>query len=108
VKRALNAVVGTLSIVGPVGVFVVAFGQSFLPEKDLLLSLELFDVLHYLLGGICLALMLGFILSCSTVVPAGKRGLWVVVLLTANIVAVPFFWFWYVRPFLTRDSIASA
>ena len=107
-KRILNAVVGTLSIVGPVGLLLVGLGQSLLPEKDLFLSLDLFDVLHYLLGGICLVLILAFILSCSTVVPAGKRGLWVVVLLAANAFAVPFFWFWYVKPFLTRDSTVSA
>jgi hypothetical protein len=34
----------------------------------------------------------------AAAVPLEKRALWVVVLLLANFLALPFFWFWYVRP----------
>jgi hypothetical protein len=32
----------------------------------------------------------------SPTVPPAKRGLWVAVIVFGNIVALPFFWFWYV------------
>ena len=32
----------------------------------------------------------------SPTVPSGKRGLWVAVIIFGNIVALPFFWFWYI------------
>jgi hypothetical protein len=33
----------------------------------------------------------------SPTVPREKRGLWIAVIVLGNIVALPFFWFWYVR-----------
>ena len=32
----------------------------------------------------------------SPTVPPGKRALWVAVIVFGNLVALPFFWFWYV------------
>ena len=34
---------------------------------------------------------------CSGDVTAEKRGLWTALLVFANVVVLPFFWFWYVR-----------
>jgi hypothetical protein len=40
----------------------------------------------------------------SSAVPKDKRGLWAAVLLFGNMIAVPFFWFWYIW----RASVRSA
>jgi hypothetical protein len=40
----------------------------------------------------------------GSAVPIEKRALWIVVLLLANLLALPFFWFWYVR---SQDSWCS-
>ncbi len=46
--------------------------------------------------------------SCIWLVPRGKRALWAVVLILANFFALPFFWAWYVRPYIlkSRDGLA--
>ena len=43
-------------------------------------------------------------LSCVKLVPHGKRSLWAVVLLLANFIALPFYWVFYVRPYLWRPT----
>lgn len=97
-KRILNVIVGTLSFVGPIGFLAATWYPALIPLEEELLSYECFDTLRLIFGSVSLVLVLASILSCSSVVPAGKRGLWVVVLLLANVIALPFFWFWYINP----------
>ncbi|NBB81475.1 MAG: hypothetical protein GVY36_18880 [Verrucomicrobia bacterium] len=69
-----------------------------------------FDTLaHYgvIINGLCLLLTASYIiyLFATPYVPREKRLLWIVVLLVVNLIAMPFFWYWYVwSPMNTKTS----
>ena len=93
-------------MVGPVVVLLWS-AQDFLSEDTRRATADLLDVLFDLAASVGTLLWLASLLGCWKVVPTGKRGLWFVVLVLANVFALPFFWFWYVRPYLSGTPVAA-
>ena len=56
---------------------------------------SIFAVLTVAITGLACTLFVVYALRSPTV-PVPKRGLWVAVIIFGNVVALPFFWFWYV------------
>jgi hypothetical protein len=95
VTRAIRLFSGIVSVVAPLILLVTPFIEpSFRPQGP-----ALFDDVRMTLFALSLLTMFGFMGYAyrSGAVPKEKRALWIVVLFTANIFALPFFWYWYVR-----------
>jgi len=93
--KALRVLAGILSILTPLGLFAFpAIESAMWPHRSVY-----FDYGFLILGLTSLVMMLAFMWYAwrSEAVPPEKRALWVVVLFLGNVVALPFFWFWYVR-----------
>jgi hypothetical protein len=63
-------------------------------ELDSLLRIEMMVMFaNLLIIGLCIVY-----LFCTYRVPQGKKALWAVVLFMGNVIALPIFWFIYIRP----------
>jgi hypothetical protein len=92
---AVRLTAGFISVLVPVGLM----GYFVLVPQVWPHGVSFFDYALPILGGLGLLTVLAFVSYAlrSNAVPREKRALWVVVLLFANIYALPFFWYWYVR-----------
>jgi hypothetical protein len=96
VKRAFRLISGIVSFVAPILLLLSPWIEPYPwadPQAALLFERAIFGI-----GILGLVTMFGFMWYTvrSQSVPPDKRALWVVVLFTANLVALPFFWYWYV------------
>jgi hypothetical protein len=105
--RFLIGVAGVLCILLLAGLFGSSFWAALLVsplDRDRWLEVE--DIILLLSGGTGLILTILFIAYAakSAAVPREERGLWIAVLIFANFLALPFFWYWYMwspRPAVT-------
>jgi hypothetical protein len=93
-RALVNVVLGTLSV-APIAWFLFSLFVEPLLVSARPTSIHLFLAFEDAIPILGILVLLIFILSCSTVVPSPKRGLWLVVLVSLNLFVLPFFWFWY-------------
>jgi hypothetical protein len=93
--RAIRLIAGLISVLVPIYLLAYFIVVSVVWPR----GASIFDYALPIVGGLGLLAVIGFISYTlrTDAVPPEKRALWVVVLLLANIYALPFFWFWYVR-----------
>lgn len=90
--RGIRLLSGIVSVLAPV--LAIAY-----PYVEPIRRSEFLDDMSIAIFALALITVFGFIWYTvrSDAVPSQKRALWVVVLFSVNIFALPFFWFWYVR-----------
>lgn len=94
-EENMRIVVGITCLLLPIAVLLVMFtGPIYWPNYGVF-----YDNVLLFITVLTILLIVGFSWYSlkSGVVPVDKRKLWVVVLLFANIYALPFFWYWYVH-----------
>jgi len=91
----MRTILGVFSLAVPLGLAAIMLIEPFFWPR----GSGVFDVMRIVLGVFGIILMFGYIshASRSRKVPSEKRGLWISVLLFGNILALPFFWFWYIQ-----------
>lgn len=97
----IRIALGVLSFTAPFGLMALALIQPIAgPGRHVE-----YDALRLFFGGSSLFLCFIFMLNAarSSVIPRPKRRLWLVILVMTNVFALPFYWFWYIRP----DSVAN-
>lgn len=91
----MRIIAGILSVLIPIGLIAISLAEPMVWPR----GSSVFDGARVALGVSALLIMAAFIWHAlnSKVVPTDKRRIWVVVLLFANIFALPFYWLYYVR-----------
>jgi hypothetical protein len=97
--KALRWALGIFSFVALPAMFTIAWVIPLFLSREEFVAFIPYDDLGRLIFGIGgLFVALGFFLSVGTLVPEDKRMKWRAALLFGHLVAIPFYWFLYVRP----------
>lgn len=108
-NRPFSLALGIISAGTLLGLLSAAFVvPAFLDVQSLLSGAAAIDRVQnvFLIVGLVLTALFVFFTLSTSMVPAEKRWLWVVVLVLANVFALPFFWLWYVRPYSNQSPPA--